>query len=252
MKSFRILGVRVCSLDETEAVDFVIQKIERKQSAQIATVNNEFIIEAQKNSEFREVINNSDLAIIDSVGLKWAIKHLYKKNVKRIPGMDFVLELCKVSSDRGYRIFLFGGSSGVGQDAKNVLTKAYPEIQIVGVIDGINIDANKPDFKIIKTINDANADVVFVALGAPKQDIWIARNISKMKAGVFIGVGGSLDYISGRVRRAPRFLRKIGLEWLFRLIIQPSRIGRIFKATIVFPLMIIFKKNRQLLTDERN
>lgn len=244
MKIFKVLGIRVWGLDEDEIIGFVVKKIKSGQSAQITTVNNEFIVEAQRNKRFKEALNNSDLSIVDSTGLKWAIKYLYKEKIGRIPGVDLVLKLCEISSKRGYRIFLFGGAKGVGAMAKRNLAKSYPALRIVGIIDGINVDANKSDAEILKRINGANADIVFVALGAPKQDLWIANNISKLKPGIFIGVGGSLDYISGQISRAPKFLREIGLEWFYRLIVQPSRFGRIIKATVVFPIMVIFSKRR--------
>ena len=238
MRSFKILGVRVDDVSYEQTTDFINQVIKEGKKAQIATVNNEFIVEAQKNKAFRSVLANTSLNVADSMGVVWAVKKLYKEMISRTSGADLFLKICDQAKREKYRIFFLGGASGVGDLAKKKLLKRFPGIHIVGTIDGGKINENKIDEILNKTINQTHPDIIFVALGAPKQDIWIANNLGAISAKVFIGVGGTLDYVSGKTIRAPKFLRAIGLEWLFRVILQPKRIGRIYRALIVFPYLV--------------
>lgn len=258
MKKFDLLGVKIDIVTLDEALKLVLSAIKEKKKVQIATVNNEFIVEAQRNERFMNVLNNSALSVADSTGVVWAINYLYKEKIPRIPGVDLVEAICRLSADQNLRVYLLGGEEGVALQAKNRLIRKYPGIHIVGARDGIKIPAGPPErlehrsvgqgnlpVELLLEINHSKPDIIFVALGAPKQDIWIANNLKNLNPYVFLGIGGTLDYISGRTPRAPLFLRKIGLEWLFRLLIQPSRFPRIFRATIVFPYLVISSRLRR-------
>jgi len=240
MKEYEILGVKIDGLTTGEVLDFIESKIKQNKSAQIATVNNEFIVEALNNKKFKDVLNSCDLNTIDSTGVKWAIRKKYKENPERLPGSDLFLDICRFSAERGYRIFLLGSQSGVGTLAAQKMIKMFKGLHVVGVNEGKVIDENKIEPALIDEINSSNADIVFVALGAPRQDLWISNNIKKLKPAVCIGIGGTLDYVSGKVKRAPKAWRSLGLEWLYRFFMQPKRFTRILKAVVVFPLMVIF------------
>jgi len=243
MKQYKILGVRVESASIEDILDLLDDKISQNKSACISTVNNEFIVEAQSNTKFKNILNASNLNTIDSTGVKWAIKRKYREEVSRISGSDLIYDICSRAATKGYRIFLLGSDIGVGTAASKNLIKKYKGLHIVGVNEGNYINESKIDQGLINEINATNSDIVFVALGAPKQEVWISNNMSLLKPAIFIGVGGTLDYVSGKTKRAPKIMRNIGLEWLFRLFVQPMRLKRILKATIVFPLMVIFNKD---------
>jgi N-acetylglucosaminyldiphosphoundecaprenol N-acetyl-beta-D-mannosaminyltransferase len=244
MKSFKILDVKIDSASFDEIIDETVKAIETRQKIQIATVNNEFVLEAIKNKNFREVLNSSNLSICESTGVCWALKLLYGEPHRKTPGADLFLRLCSLCSQKGYRIFLFGGQSGVARQTAEKLIKMFPRLVVSGFVDGIEIDPSEDNPEVVGKINQSKPDILFVGLGAPKQELWIANNIKKLDAKVFIGIGGTLDYYSGRVQRAPRWMRSANLEWLFRLIMQPKRFLRIARATIVFPVLIINEKMR--------
>jgi len=242
MKTYKLLGVKIDSISYDETLEFILSKIKQNRKAKIATVNNEFIVEAQKNHKFKAVLNKSNLCLPDSTGVVWAIKYLYKEKIERVTGADLTLKLCNLCAQHDLRIYLLGGRRGVGLMAKNNLMKKFPGIHIVGYNDSIKLSSGIAPASLITEINRAKPNIILVALGAPKQELWIANNFNLLRANIFIGVGGTLDYISGRVKRAPEIMRKAGLEWLFRLIVQPSRILRIFRATIVFPYLVILSR----------
>jgi len=244
MNIYNILNVKISDISIKESLDIIDNAVNTGKKIQICTINSEFVVAAQKNNMFKNILNNSSISTADSAGVVWAIKRKYKKTINRIPGIDLFLEICRVAPKKNYRIFLLGGNKNVALKTKKILQKKYIGIHIVGSIDGILIDASKKDNELVATINRANPDIIAVALGAPKQELWISKNMSVLKGNIFIGLGGSFDYIAGILPRAPKFMRRLGLEWLFRLITQPQRIKRIFNAVVIFPLFVLFKSSR--------
>ena len=148
-------------------------------------------------------------------------------------GVDFVGDFCKICEKESKSVYFLGGRDGIAQKTADRLKKRFPDLKISGWLDGgINL---KDCCKLIKS---ASPDVLFVALGAPRQEKWIYDNLREIPSvKLAIGVGGAFDFISGNVKRAPKFMRRLGLEWLWRLIIQPWRVRRIFNAVIVFPIL---------------
>lgn len=246
MKEFKVLSIGIDEIRKSELLNQVESSILSKNKCLIFTINNEFVVESQKNKKFGNILNSSSFSIADSAGIVWAVNYLYGKKIERIPGVDLFIDLVKFSEDHGYRIFLFGAGTGVGEKTKEVLEKKFPKCKIVGFMDGIKVDGEKFDENIISQINEAKPDILCVALGAPKQEIWIHNNFKKIDCSVFTGVGGTFDYVSGNVKRAPKFMRDLSLEWLYRLIVQPSRWKRIFNALVVYPRLI--KKYKKTLT----
>jgi len=210
-----------------EALDKIRDFLADGRQHYIVTVNPEFIVRAQKDEEFRKILNEADLAIPDGIGLVWASRWLKQPLKEKVTGVDLVKNLkFKVKS---YRIFLLGGRYGVAEK----INSQWPEV----------VGSTENTSEAIHLMNQCHSDILLVALGAPKQEKWIAENLSKVPSvKLAIGVGGAFDMISGRILRAPSFLQKIGLEWLWRLILQPSRIGRIFNAVIIFPLLVMKSK----------
>lgn len=202
---------------------------------QIVTLNGEIVLEANKNGELKKAINDAELVVTDSANIVWASRWIAGKNPGRTPGVDLVDRLCQLARNRGLGVFFLGGFNGVAEEAAKKLQEKYPKLIISGTSE-----ANPNDPNISSVIKNCNAKIVFVAYGAPKQEIWIQNNKSATSASILVGIGGAFEMISGRLPRAPKIFRLLSLEWLWRLILQPSRITRIWKALVIFPFRVLF------------
>ncbi len=251
MKRVSILGIPIDPLSVEEALEQIESFVDSDQPHQITTVNPEFIIEAQQDKEFRSILQAADLSLADGSGIVWAGRYLGDRIPERIAGSDLVVEIAKLAQDRDWKIYLLGGGPGVAELAARALEKRFPSLLIVGCEEGLpyRADLSKDQFDekeamaAIKRINQVNPDILYVAFGAPKQELFIARYKEQLKVPVMIGVGGTFDFLAGRIKRAPKLFRSLWLEWLWRLIMEPKRWRRIFKAVIVFPYLVITKKN---------
>jgi N-acetylglucosaminyldiphosphoundecaprenol N-acetyl-beta-D-mannosaminyltransferase len=206
-----ILGIKVDDISKNEALELVEGWFSKGGKRYITTPNPEMIVQAQNDSQFKEILNKADLAIPDGVGLKLAgIKN-------RLTGVDLMLDLIKLSNKKGFAVGFLGGRNGVAVKAKDRLLKSYPNLKVSFAQEEINGQSlsGKP-----------GTDILFVAFGHGKQEKWIAKNLEDLPIKVAMGVGGAFDYIAERVPRAPIWVRKLGFEWLFRLMIQPWRIKR--------------------------
>jgi N-acetylglucosaminyldiphosphoundecaprenol N-acetyl-beta-D-mannosaminyltransferase len=234
----RILDVRIDVMDRTGALAKCRSFLYDAKQHQIATVNPELIMEASKNSRFKKVLNDCDLCLADGVGVVWATKILEGLKIERIPGVDLILELSSLAAEGGFGVFLLGGRNGAAERTAQELRGKHPNLRIAGYSE--SLDSLILIQKGIKT-----ADIVFVALGAPKQEIWIAENLPNLrKVKIAMGVGGSFDFISGKIKRAPRPVRSLGLEWLWRFMRQPWRMARIIRSVIIFPLTVVLTRIR--------
>lgn len=241
-KTIKILNVKFDKISLEEAAKKATIFAQSKKQHYICTPNPEIVLEAQKNKKFLKILNNSDLNIPDGVGIIWAAKYLKQGSLQRVTGVDLMEKICEKAAKENLKIFLLGAANGVAQKVKTILKNKYPGLKISGVYSGS--PSKKEENMIIKKINNSGAEILFAAFGAPKQELWIARNLKKLtKIKLAMGVGGSFDFIAGLRKRAPKWLQKIGLEWLYRLIQQPSRVKRIYNATIKFPIKIL--KNKQ-------
>lgn len=189
---------------------------------QIATVNPEFVMKAQEDAHFREVLQTADLCLPDGVGLLYAARRYGRRLPERVPGSELVYHLAELAAQEGWRLFLLGAAPGVAEEAARILQARYEDLHIVGT------HAGSPDPReneaIVEMINVSGAQLLYVAYGAPNQDKWIARNRKTLRTvRLAIGVGGALDFIAGRAVRAPRWVQRIGLEWLHRLLKEPWR-----------------------------
>lgn len=242
MKKVKILGIKINNVTFLGALKEIESFIESGKPHQVATVNSEFIMAAQKDAEFRKILNSSDLAVPDGTGLIFASGFLYGRKYKlkeRVTGVDLVWELAKMASENDWSIYFLGAAPGVAKKATNKLRLIYQNLKIAGASIG------EPKFsqkQIVHEIKKSKADILLVAYGAPKQDKFIYKNLNKLGVKVAIGVGGSFDFITGIQKRAPVWMRKIGLEWLWRLIREPKRAGRIFTATVKFPWKVFWSK----------
>ena len=222
-----VLGVRVDRLTSDEVRERLVAFIESGKPHQVTTVNPEFVIQAREQPEFREVLRRADLALADGVGLVWAGWLLGAPLPGRVPGVDLVRELAAISVRNGYRLFLLGAGPGVADQAALALKRDFTGLQIVGTYGGSPAPAEEDG--IVALIQQARPHLVFVAYGAPQQDLWIARNLERLAVPVAMGVGGSFNYIAGNARRAPAWIRRLGLEWLHRLVREPWRWRRMLR-----------------------
>lgn len=248
------------------------EKIVKSPAFFVVTPNPEICLFAQHDTEFRALLNSADLRIPDGTGILWASTYLAFKNhgkfwnkilkwwslfwgfvwpnsmrkiiPERVTGSDLTLALMEMAERKGWRVFLLGAGKGVAEEAAKNLQKKFPQLQIAGTHAG---SPRAEEEKSIRTkILHARTDILFVAYGAPSQEKWLARNL-RFLAGVkcAIGVGGTLDFLAGNRKRAPKILRKIGLEWLWRVCIEPTRWHRIKRAIWNFPKAIEEAQNKK-------
>lgn len=221
MTRIDILGVGVDAVTKSEAVNWVASAIAAKEPRHVATVNTEFVMQARRDPAFRDVLARADLCLPDGFGVVWAARQQGQPLPERIAGVDFVQALARRGAPAGWRFFLLGAAPGVAEAAAAALIADSPGLQIAGCLAGSPDSAGDAD--LARAVRAARTDILLVAYGAPSQELWIARNLQPTGAGVAIGVGGAFDFLSGRVRRAPRWMQQHGLEWLHRLAQEPWR-----------------------------
>lgn len=235
-----VLGVAIDDVSENEAIDIVKSWLKGKSKKYIVTPNPEFIVKAQNDLDFQKVLNEADLAVPDGVGLNWlgGIKN-------RVPGVDLMEDLVRLSVTLGYSVGFLGGEKGIAEKTAQVLAVKYPGLKVSLMISGLTVN---PEGEILGKNNLVfpKTDILFVAFGHGKQEKWIAANLPKIPIKVAMGVGGSFNYLSGKVPRAPKWIRDLGFEWLFRLITQPWRAKRQL-VLIEFVSLMLQKKLQSML-----
>lgn len=220
-----MLGVDFDSLTREDTIESAKKLMEEHRSAYMVTPNPEIVMAAWGSDELKAAVKNADLVIPDGVGVIMAARILGTPLRERLPGIEISTELLAYMGEHGKSAFLLGARHGVAEKAASRLKKKYPGLNICGTHDGYFED----DEPVVEAINAAKPDFLLVCLGAPKQEIWMARNASKLDVGLMAGLGGSLDVFAGVVKRAPRRWCKLGLEWLYRCIKEPSRFKRAIK-----------------------
>ena len=239
-KPVKILGVPVHPLTMNESVAVLEEKLQKKEQAFVVTANAEIIMMCQQDKEYNNIVSEqADLVLPDGAGAVWAGRYLGNEVPERVAGFDLYNQLLKLSADKGYKVYFFGGAPGVAEAAKNKAEELYPGVQIVGCRNGYFTEAEEE--AIIKEINDAAPDMLFVALGAPKQEKWLVKYRNQLKPRVLMGISGSFDVLAGKMERAPKWMQEASLEWACRLYKQPSRFMRML-ALPKFVLKVIFCK----------
>lgn len=231
MSKINVLGVNIDDVSENEALDIVKSWLKGKGKYYIVTPNPEFLMLAQKDLEFRKILNKADLAIPDGAGLKMSGEI---KNTT--PGVDLVDKLLVEASNNNWKVGFLGGSSGAAEK----IVQKY-QLKSVYINSDIKVDL---DGRSAPPLSVPQLDILFVAFGQGKQEKWIAQNLSKIPVKIAMGVGGSFDYLSGEVLRAPKILRNLGLEWLFRLITQPWR----FKRQLVLIQFVVVLLQKRIIS----
>ena len=222
-----ILGVPFNNMSPVETVELLNVYLNGDTKAAVYTPNPEMVMTALKDPEFMEVLNTSAVNIPDGIGIVYASRFTENRIEERVPGCDTVLALFDKMRNTKKTAYFFGGAPGVAEKAKEEMEKRFKGLTVVGTADGY-FDEEKEQL-IIADINEKKPDLLLVGIGFPKQEKWIAKHLDGLDVKVAIGVGGSLDVFSGTVKRAPKVFIKLNLEWFYRLLCQPSRIGRMMQ-----------------------
>ena len=238
IEPIRILGVPVHPLTMAQSVDALEQRMLAGEQTFVVTANAEIIMMCQEDAAYNDIISHqAELVLPDGAGAVWAGRHLGYKVPERVAGFDLYNHLLALSAQKGYKAYFFGGSPGIAEAAKTKSEELYPGVQIVGCHNGYFTDADVP--AIIEEINNSGAEMLFVALGAPKQEKWILAHRAELKPRILMGIGGSFDVLAGKMERAPKWMQDASLEWAFRLYKQPSRFMRML-ALPKFVLKVMF------------
>ncbi len=224
-----ILGVQFDNLTRQEAARRGAELLAEDQFHYVVTPNPEFLLAAEGDREFLDVLNGADLVLPDGIGVVYSAKILGTPLKERVPGIEFAADMLACLNGRKGRLYLLGAKPGVAEEAGRRILEQYPDIVLCGTHDGYF----KDEEAVLLEVAAARPDLLFVCLGAPKQEKWMARWGRHTGARLAIGLGGCLDEFSGNVERAPESWRKLGLEWAYRLKKEPNRIGRMAKLPLV-------------------
>lgn len=220
-----IMKLPVDNVTLSEAVNLVMSFTEKRETKTVATPNGEIAALCLKNADILNAVSSADLVIPDGAGIVLASKILGTPLKEKVAGVDLAAALLPKLTEQGKSVFLLGGKKGVAQKAAEKIKEHYPELKIAGFHNGYFLDEDE----IVDLLNKADADVIYVCLGAPKQEFFMERNKGKIKTGVMLGLGGTIDVFAGKGKRAPSLLVEYNLEWLYRLIKEPKRFNRVIK-----------------------
>lgn len=239
MNICKILGVPFANITPEQAVCNVVEYLKGNDKHMVFTPNPEMVMEACKNSEFMKILNASTMNVPDGIGIVYASK-LTKSPIKyRVAGYDMMLSVFDKIKDTDKTVYFFGGAPEIAERAKKAIEQKFKGIKIVGCANGY-FDENR-EKEIIDEINQLKPDLLLVGIGFPKQEKWIYDHINELNIKVGVGVGGSFDGWCGNVPRAPEFFVNHGLEWFYRLMKQPSRIGRMMQLPLFMLKVIVYK-----------
>ncbi len=244
LRFFTILGVRISAVNLKTAADQIEQWIVNRTKAYVCLAPVSTVMDCQKDKEYCDIVNNADMVTADGMPLVWFGHWRGAKTVGRTYGPDLMNIFCALSEAKGYKHFFYGGSSQTNRLLVKSLKDRFPKLLIVGqYAPAFMACQQKEKSQVIDQINASGADVLWVGLGSPKQDFWMALHRGEITVPVIIGVGAAFDFLSGTKAQAPRWMQKSGLEWLFRLCCEPSRLGRRYLfGNIGFLYLLITKE----------
>jgi len=227
LKKVDILGVGIDTYEEKRVIQLLGEMVRSGDTHTVFPINPEMVMTAQSNKHFRDVLNSANLNLADGIGITWAIRFLGHKIKNRVPGVDLVEKLALAAAKNGWRIFFLGAGEGIAKVAAEKLRRRNKDLCIAGTLSGSPNPEN--DDSICESICKSQPDILLVAYGAPNQELWISRNQPRLRIPVAIAVGGTFDFLAGVTPRAPLLIRRIGMEWFYRLIRQPTRWRRMLK-----------------------
>lgn len=240
-----ILGIPIDDLNLAESLDRLEEFVQKGRDTgkwhQVVTVNTDFIVKAARDAALQSQLQEADLATADGMPLVWGARMLGVKLKERVTGADMVPALAERAAQKGLSLYLFGGAPGVADRAAEILQQRYPGLKIAGVQSPPYCPVEEMDQAVLENIRSAQPDILLVALGNPKQEKWIRYYGPQVKVPVMMGVGGSLDFIAGKLRRAPGWMQNSGLEWLYRLVQEPGRLWKRY-VTDLFVFTALFAR----------
>ena len=235
----QILQTNIDCLTQTEVITKIESLIAAQKPAYIVTANAEIIYMAQSNPKMQKIINEADIVTADGSGVLWAAKELGQPLQERVTGIDLVAKICEKAAEENWQIYLLGAADDIAAQAAAKLREQY-NCQIVGTHDGFLKDP-QVNAAVLDELCEKAPQIVLVGMGAPRQEYWITEHMAQLPPAVYMGVGGSFDVLSGNLKRAPEWMQKMSLEWLYRVIKQPSR----FKRVLALPkFMLAVKKQK--------
>jgi N-acetylglucosaminyldiphosphoundecaprenol N-acetyl-beta-D-mannosaminyltransferase len=237
-----IANVLVDNVTKDETIQKIDEFVQSGKAHYIVTTYSEFIVFADRDPKYREVLNRADLSIPDGMGIVWAGNYLSGSKVikEKVSGSKLIWDIAKLAASKNYSMALVGGEDSVAAQSAYELKQKYPSLRVNLALSGRPFDEST-----VKEIASSNSDILCIAYAPPKQEIWIADNLSYFNVKVAIGLGGTFDYLAGKRIEAPGWMSRIGMEWLWRLITQPYRIKRIWNAVPVFATIIYKSKLKQ-------
>jgi N-acetylglucosaminyldiphosphoundecaprenol N-acetyl-beta-D-mannosaminyltransferase len=239
-----ILGIKVDSVDTSELLLKVKEFVLSKRPHQIAYVNVDCVNKSRSDPEYKDILESADLIYADGMAVVWASRLTSRPLHERVTAADFLPDLCRLCVDNNFSIYFLGGEEGVAQKAVNSMKELVPAVNIVGYHKGYF--ESDDEERVINEIKDKKPDILLVGLGVPTQEKWIRKHFDTLNVPVVWGVGALFDYFAGKVRRAPVWMRDRGLEWLFRLILEPSRL---WKRYLIGNLAFLVRAFILIITD---
>ena len=233
MKKVTILGVDFEHITHQDMLNLLVNKIKKQKKTFVVTANPEIVMYANKDEEYLRILQSADHVVPDGSGIILASKLIQEPLPERVAGFDLTKDLLMIANDQQFKVYFLGAKEQTLKDMIYNVKKTYPQLSIAGYHHGYFQEGK--DEHIIQAIKESKPDLVFVALGFPRQEQWIYSHFQKFEKGIFMGVGGSFDILAGHAKRAPKIWRKLNLEWLYRLIQQPSR----WKRMLALPQFII-------------
>jgi len=228
-----LFGVEVSKMGMKETVAYLAESVRRRRPTHVVTANPIMFMTGFEDNSFLEMLKNADLVVPDGAGLVWAASRLGKPVKERVPGIDLVQELFRIGDREGWEVYLLGASEEVIQAARSKIEEQFPGLRIVGCRNGYF--GSEEDEAVVRSIAEVSPDLLLVGRSTYTQDPWIAKHYDRLGASVMIGVGGSFDVMSGRLKRAPKWMQSMKLEWLYRLMLEPTR----WRRMLVLPKFVL-------------
>jgi N-acetylglucosaminyldiphosphoundecaprenol N-acetyl-beta-D-mannosaminyltransferase len=235
-----ILGVQISATNMAAAVEYVQESIDNVSQQYICVTPAHGVMECQTNPELRRIFNSSGLTTPDGMAIVWILELLGHKQVSRVYGPDLLLAVCEKSLETGWRHFFYGGAPGIPEKLAERLCERFPGLQVAGVYSPPYRPLTaEEDQDVIRMINESRADIVWIGISTPKQEMWMSEHLGKLDAPVLIGIGAAFDFHSGAKKQAPKWIQRSGLEWLFRLATEPRRLWRRYIQYPYFGLLVL-------------